>query len=73
MNRQARQTAEGLAEKGEKLGRSATFQSISDTARAVKQEIDDSTIGSPGVSGPSAAAARAQLKRPTQPEPTGRL
>ena len=50
MNRQARQTAEGLAEKGEKLGRSATFQSLSDTARAVKQEIDDSTIGSPGVS-----------------------
>ncbi|KAF0303581.1 Mitochondrial import inner membrane translocase subunit TIM44 [Amphibalanus amphitrite] len=49
MNRQARQTAEGLAEKGEKLGKSATFQTLSDTARAVKQEIDDSTIGSPGV------------------------
>ncbi|XP_037073048.1 mitochondrial import inner membrane translocase subunit TIM44-like isoform X2 [Pollicipes pollicipes] len=49
MNKQARQTAEAVAQRGEQLGRSATFQTLSDTARAVKREIDDSTIGSPGV------------------------
>lgn len=54
LNRQARQGAESMAQSGQKLGQSATFQNIKQTARAVSREIDDSTIGSHRVYTPPA-------------------
>lgn len=46
--RQAQKVSQTISQKGEELSKTQTFKTISETAKAVKEEIDHSTFGGAG-------------------------
>lgn len=46
--RQAQKVGQTITQKGEELSKTQTFKTISETAKAVKEEIDHSTFGGAG-------------------------
>lgn len=46
--RQAQKVGQTISQKGEELSKTQTFKTISETAKAVKEEIDHSTFGGAG-------------------------
>lgn len=49
ISKTAKEAAEAVSEKTESIGRSAPFKAISESVKAVKQEIDESTLSNAGV------------------------
>ncbi|XP_064104444.1 mitochondrial import inner membrane translocase subunit TIM44-like isoform X2 [Macrobrachium nipponense] len=47
-SKQAQKVTQTLSQKGEEISRTQTFKTISETAKAVKEEIDHSTFGGSG-------------------------
>ncbi|XP_076063042.1 mitochondrial import inner membrane translocase subunit TIM44 [Oratosquilla oratoria] len=47
-SKQAQKVSETLSQKGEKIAQTQTFKTISSTAKAVREEIDQSTFGGAG-------------------------
>lgn len=45
MGKSAREAAESISEKSQKIGKSSAFQTLSQTAEAVRKELDESAIG----------------------------
>lgn len=46
--RQAQKVGQTISQKGEEISKTQTYRTISDTAKAVKEEIDHSTFGGAG-------------------------
>ena len=47
-SKQAQKVGQTLSQKGEEISKTQTFKTISETAKAVKEEIDHSTFGGSG-------------------------
>lgn len=46
--KQAHKVGQTISQKGEEISKTQTYRTISDTAKAVKEEIDQSTFGGAG-------------------------